>query len=365
MNNILVNDAKENYNDNLWLSENHTDLQAIIRSALRDETLIPDVVYVVLLVYPYVIRDGLDQKLWTQILQETFKVERVGLPSLEDIETLTLDRQIRTALRRARKKVMPRQMLEVYVNLFLSQVYKKSLHFDTQVVLASKDLARIVNNQKAYGKLNQALAVAYNHWFKPALAIDHARLAYSYYFRKNKRNDAGKAAHSIAISYRMLNQTDDALEWIETAGNLLVGAPVTRHYGCVPCERGLIHYIRGEYEEAEQWLQIAIEEAQQIEASDITMTARESLALTLMQVDRLAEAETILHEVLNYHLKNTSPYDAMRVYENLGHCLSAQGNKADAQAMVQKGIDLYHQIDRTEHDKVFLDKLEALKADIK
>lgn len=363
MESILIQQTYDNYDDSLWLTENHTDLQASIRGALRDNTLTSEAVYAVLLAYPYMIRDGLDQKLWTQIVQEVFKAERTGIPGLEDIETLTLDRQIRTSLRRARKKVMPPQMLGAYINLFLSQVYKKSLHFNTQVVLAAKDLARIVNDQKAYAELNQALAIAYNHWNQPILALNHAHLAYSYY-RNKKRYDAGKAAHSIAISHRLLSETDDALEWIEIAGDLLVNAPVSRHYGCVPCERGLIHFMRGEYEAAEQWLTNAIDEANQMEAPDIAVTARESLALAWMNNNRLDDAEDILHEVLAYHQKNNAGYDVIRVYENLGYCLNAQGNKSEALEALQKAFDIYHSLDRAEHDAIYLERLEALKAHI-
>jgi hypothetical protein len=68
-------------------------------------------VHALLLLYPYVIRDGLDQKQWTEILQETFKLEREGLLVMQTIDTQQLDRQIRTAIKRALKKIMPDQML--------------------------------------------------------------------------------------------------------------------------------------------------------------------------------------------------------------------------------------------------------------
>jgi tetratricopeptide (TPR) repeat protein len=91
------------------------------------------------------------------------------------------------------------------------------------LVISALDLARIVNNQSAYGQLYQALAIAYNYWGKPDSGVGYARIAYGYYKRKNNKPEAGRASYNLAVAYQALDQPEDALQWINIATTLLVG----------------------------------------------------------------------------------------------------------------------------------------------
>ena len=269
---ILLTEIKDSYNNQEWLSIHSDALLESIKSALSDEGQRGEAVNSLLLTFPYILSVG-NIKLWSQILRTAFDIyageEDFGAKSglfWATFQTELIDKEVRAAMRRVRRLLSPTLIMDVYVNLFQLQAYRMVDSIDEKLILAALDLGRTVNNQEAYAKLNRAFAYAFARQGEFEQALEYARLAYNYWVNTRNKVETGIVAYAMALSYRFKKELDVAEHWLIVAGENFSQTRFPGQYAIIACERGNILMMIEDYPAAYEWLTIANNEAQILDA---------------------------------------------------------------------------------------------------
>lgn len=303
--------------DSYWLSDNEDLLYAHFAKIAKKGNIDSQVIDSLLQVYPYIFTYG-KLKQWTKILLDILKHYNKEQAhsgngnghsqSISEFFAYDLEppehagRMIRTALRRARKRIDPVLMLELYINLFKSQIYQQNDSFNEDAVLAAFDLARQINDQEGYARLYQALSFAYNHWRNHDRALMYGQMAYDYWSGRKNKYETGLSAYAIGVAYRLLEQLDEAEPWLEITADFMSRANQPNQYALIAGETGLLKMQQKSYEEAISWLTLSLREYQKLEARNFYSEAIvfQSLGLANINNENLDQAEIHLGAALTY-----------------------------------------------------------------
>lgn len=354
-----------------WLNENEPMLYAYYTQVVKDGTVDSQIIDGLLQVYPYIFTYG-KLKQWTKILfdilnnyneQQTKKIEGNGhSQSVADYFAHDLEppehagRMIRAALRRARKRIDPVLMLELYVNLFKSQIYQQTDSFNEDTVYAAFDLVRQINDQEAYARLYQALSYAYNHWRDHDRALMYGQMAYDYWSRRKNKKELALSAYTIGIAYRLLGQLDEAESWLEVTADLFERTNLSNQYALIAGETGFLKMQKKSYEEAESWLTLSLKEYQNLEERNLHSEAivYQSLGITKAELRKFDQAEIHLGEAQAYFEANDDTgYYVGQVNQAWAVLEYHRKNKKQALAYLDKAYEISKDLPEDRKKSIF------------
>lgn len=353
----FLKQATQHRADSQWLSQHAGDIYTTISQAFKDGNAIDDAVDSLLLVYPYVLPHG-DIKRWSKLLQDGVNaLERQRDESLDvrgsiktmyftSAESKSLENALNAALRRARKRLKPATLLEVYINLFKSQVHRQTEDFNLEIVDSALKLARQVNDQEAYARLYQALAYAYYHWGEYDKALRQAEMAYESWLDLGSNHNAGLSAYIMAHSKTQM-RASDALAWLERSAELLAKTDYKGQYAIIANETGMYYASLQNYAVAEQWFKIAVREAESLNYPPSLEAYRHCLGLTQTHLDKYKEAHANLTQALVYYEAEGDEANAAHVYHSLAYLEGRENNISQAMDYARKSFELHKRLPDT------------------
>lgn len=353
----LLRQASQHRADSHWLSQHASDVYTTISQAFKEGAAIDDAVDSLLLVYPYVLAHG-DIKRWSKLLQDgvnTLERQRndsfgvqgsIKSMYLTSAESKSLENALNAALRRARKRLKPATLLEVYINLFKSQVHRQTEDFNLEIVDSALKLARQVNDQEAYARLYQALAYAYYHWGEYDKALRQAEMAYESWLDLGSNHNAGLSAYIMAHSKTQLHQ-NDALIWLERSAELLAKTDYKGQYAIIANETGMYYASLQNYAVAEQWFAIAVKEAESLNYPLALEAYRLCLGIMQTRLAKYKQAHANLTQALAYYEEARDEANTAHVYHSLAYLEGLQNNTSTAMKYAQQSLELHKRLPDT------------------
>lgn len=301
----LLQEISEHYADSMWMQAHADDVLESINEALQDTVYQSQAVDTLLRAFPYIIPLG-NIKRWSEVLRDAFDIylgeddlNSFGGIFLTNTQTEEIDKAISVALRRVRKRISPPLMLEAYINLFQLQVYHLTDGIDDTIILSAMDLARIVNEQASYARLNRALAYAYVRRGFYDRSMEHAKFAYAYYLKHERKIEMAISAYGIALCHRYKGNLDRASHWLDLAAENFSQTQYSRQYAVIAAEKGNLYITYEDFTEAHQWLTIANNEAQLLDPHR-RATIQHSYGIVQIHLGLFEEAEDSLNLSLRY-----------------------------------------------------------------
>ncbi|GEM_PF-1766663 len=333
----------ENYNKTEWLSQNAGQIYDVIATSVNNDDTASYAFDALLLVYPHILTLG-DMKRWGKLIHEVlntalkFHAKQPYAGEWNTIEQLYLtsgqskspETAFNKPVRRATRRQNPRAILDSYIGLFKLQVYRQSDLSKPEIINSVLDLARQVNNPQLYTRLYQALAYAYHFWGDHDKAIDRGQLAYNYWTKNNNDTEAGLSAYIIAASYRALEQLDQALSWMEVASGYLAKTELVQQYFIVVAETGSIYLMWEEYTVAQQWYDIAYNEALKLNDPLCIAFAQHCLGMAQTFLDQYESADDNLTKSLAFWEQTHDERQLAHIYHTIAYLEGRRGNKPKA-----------------------------------
>lgn len=353
----LLRQASHHRTDSQWLSQHASEVYTTISQAFKEGDDINDAVDSLLLVYPYVLAHG-DIKRWSKLLQDgvntlafqrddSFNVQgSIKSMYLTSAESKSLESTLNAALRRARKRLKPATLLEVYINLFKSQVHRQTDDFNLEIVDSALKLARHVNDQEAYARLYQALTYAYYHWGEYDKALRQGEMAYESWLDLGSNHNAGLSAYIIAHSKTQM-RASDALAWLERSAELLAKTDYKGQYAIIANETGMYYASIQNYAVAEQWFAIAVKEAESLNYPLALEAYRHCLGIMQTRLAKYNQAHANLTQALAYYEAEGDEANTAHVYHSLAYLEGLQNNTSTAMKYAQQSLELHKRLPDT------------------
>lgn len=374
----ILGEAVNRRHDSGWLAHHVADVYDALVYELEQDGVPDAAAERLLLVYPYVLPHG-DIKRWTKLLQDTLtniekktgQARKAGSGSNLSLLYLLggpskpIETALNKALRRARQRLNPSVMLEAYINLFKSQVYRQTAEFNSNVIVAALDLARWVNDQDSYARLHQALAYAYNFWGNYDKAIDQAHLAFPHWEKKDDPYEAGLCAYAIAFALRSTGAFDSASEWLEKAGQLLARTEYHKQYALLAYETAGLLLYQLRYEEALQWIILGIEEAIKLGEPLTLAVLQQALAVAQTYTNRYDDAiENFARAEEFWITRGDNEAQLAHLYHARAFLEGRRGKRDVALDYLDKALALYSGLPRTHFHLETVSKINKLRTAI-
>ena len=374
--NTLI-EAQQYYAEPGWLNTNSDNVIDALSKAFKSSSSPGEATNTLLLVYPQAIKGG-EVKRWSKLLQDALSLQNDfdATQAKRDDELAAqfalsehkkeMDAEFKIAMRRARKRLKPETILEAYLDIFKSQVYHQSPEeFSKEIAKSAIELARQVNIAESYAQLYLALAYAYSGWGDFERILKYARLAYEYFSSNKRYLEAGQSAFWVAFAERSMGVNSGnmqfysiAQDWLDKSGAMFLKTSYPHQYAVIAHEKSVLFLLNRHYEQARQWAEVALKDAQ----NDYTIAiTRHTLGMALSylgQYDKASEnferSQAYL-EGYNYNSQLASLMHA-RAYNQF-----LQKNIQGAISFVERGLALLEDLPKTpQHDKLRVQLEESL-----
>jgi tetratricopeptide (TPR) repeat protein len=269
--NLLVQ-VPTHYRDPGWIEENADLLYETIDQALQNSQSVGQAVDCLLTIFPQLLGRE-DLRRWARLIQMAYKSVRgespSDVPDQVSIGVYVLNRRekkpIKTKRRRRQQRIHPHEMFEMYLSLLMTQYYHQSEALTPERITGALEFGRTVNDPFLYHKLYQTLAFIYNQRGEFDRALDHARLAFTYWGQQDHPVETALTAFAMGSAFQGKQEFAQAREWLETAADIFARSDYPAQYGLVALETACLYLWTEEYEAAIQWAEIALREFQAIE----------------------------------------------------------------------------------------------------
>ena len=374
----ILDDVKLHQADLTWIRDNEETLFDFFSDAINNGTHDHNIVDGLLRVFPYIFTHG-KLKHWVKLLYDVtvlFDVDETDTEHATQTSRAYMadfqppehaQRMIKTALRRARKRIDPSLMLQLYVNLFKSQIYFHNIAFNQALIFSALDLGRQVNEQESYGLLYQSLGFAYNHWQKPQKALEFGRLAYAYWSKTRNEYEHAMCTYIMAVAYRLTDEFEDASRWLEETSRLLNKTKYQRQYALITAETGAIFLQKKMFEEAESWTEKALNEYLELGDQHSASIAHRAIATAQIALGKFDPAEKHLNQALNYWQSEEPDniYQQQQIYHTFASMEYSRTDKKQAITYIKQSRELAMQLpEQGEFRAARLENLAMLEKDI-
>ncbi|MBC7871534.1 MAG: tetratricopeptide repeat protein [Chitinophagaceae bacterium] len=362
------------YNETEWLSQNAGQIYDVIATSANNDDTASYAFDALLLVYPHILTLG-DMKRWGKLIHEvlnsalkyhakqphSIEWNTIGQLYLTSGQSKSPETAFNKPVRRATRRQNPRAILDSYIGLFKLQVYRQSELSKPEIINSVLDLARQVNNPQLYTRLYQALAYAYHFWGEHDKAIDRGQLAYGYWTKNNNDTEAGLSAYIIAASYRALEQLDQALSWLELASSHLAKTDLVQQYFIVAAETGSIYLMWEEYPVAQQWYDIAYNEAVKLNDSLSIAYAQHCLGIAQTYLNNYEAADNNLRQSLAFWEQTRDDRQLAHIYHSIAYLEGRRGNKSKALEYLKTSENIATTLTENQARDTHSDKIARLR----
>jgi len=272
---MFVIDSKERFHDLGWVVQNSDDLYDYIKSAVMNPATQAEGVEVLLRTYPHLVHmDAM--KSWHHLIKQTVS-EVIHREPISDDQSEQEDYLIsshyilrrlnhektrvrRKTKRRPRFRVNARELYEDYLILLMTLFSETKIDIDERHITDVLDFARDVNNVSLYNKTYQTLAMIYASKGEIDHALDHAELAYRYFTRHKDILDAAITAYVLGTIYQQKGQFEDADQWLQIATDHITETRYADQFGAIALCRSEVCEQQGDYTGMRDHAQRALEQ---------------------------------------------------------------------------------------------------------
>jgi tetratricopeptide (TPR) repeat protein len=293
----LLIQVPEHHRDPGWLEENADLLYEALDQALQNNESVGEAVDSLLTIFPQLLGRE-DLRRWARLIQLAYNRVRgespADVPDQVSVGIYVLNRRekkpIKTKRRRRQQRIHPHEMFEMYLSLLMTQYYYQSEALTPERITGALEFGRTVNDPFLYHKLYQTLAFIYNQRGEFHRALDHARLAFSYWSQQDHPVETGLTAFAMGSAFQGKQEFVQAREWLQTAADIFSRIDYPAQYGLVALETACLYLWTEEYEAAIQWAEIALREFQAINQTYHTGLAYHWLGVAQGYLERYDEA---------------------------------------------------------------------------
>lgn len=347
--------ARGHMDDNRWLSENENGLYTALKDGLQRPPTFHDTVELLMMVFPHYALVRFHSKRWLPLLFEAIVQAQDLRDSEMQIHILThmgesyitsgkntaAQEAFSIALERAKDGQISEMMLAAYIGLIRVQYVNIEGEADPNLFVKALSLEQEVDDLALKAALHEALSLAYIKAAQTtALAIGHGQTAYVYWYRLENKLEMAKTAYLLSSAYRFAGQLESAKKWLERASTLFEKTDYSRQHTLLAYEQGSLYLQQKEYEVAEQWLNLALDEAIQIGSVDYEASAYHALGIAQTGLGQFAAAEKSLERALEAWKTIGDRYELASAYHAVGYLQFRQKNFVSAREWFHKGLEV-------------------------
>jgi tetratricopeptide (TPR) repeat protein len=338
--------VKQHLNDHSWLAQHESDLYSLLKNGLQRPPTFHDAVDLLMFIIPHYAFTLYHHKQWMPLLLEGLLqaqllgdnemqiqiLTQLGESYMNGSQNAAAREAFNIALERAHVDQPKAMMLAVYIGLIRIQ-YLNIIggEPDPDLFVKALKLEREVDDLALKAGLHAALSLAYIKAAQTtALAIGHGQTAYVYWYRLNNKLEMAKTAYLIAAAYRFAGQIDAAQQWLGRASALFEKTGYNRQYTILAYEQGSLYVQQKHFEVAEQWLNMALDEAIQIGSVDYEACAYHALGIAQTGLGQYATAENSLKRALAAWETVGDTYELANAYHAMGNLHRVQKDYAAA-----------------------------------
>jgi tetratricopeptide (TPR) repeat protein len=335
---------QDNYKNPRWIEENASDLLPIIEADLKNggEAAIR-AADDLLRIFPQLFARE-DFKQWTRLLGAAAKQfgprpdtsknpmrPIIMFDTVYGIHRLDHTPPIQTKTKRRRRvRTNPRQIMETYLILTMSLYLSGGARFDIERVDELLDFSRRVNNPIIYNKLYQTVGFMMNGLGYPERAFTFAKMAYEYWQEQDNALEIGTTAFLLAQIYQMLEDFDQAEAYIEIASARYAETPHKQQQSLITLDKACLMLYREDYEAAEQWAGMAIQEFQELDLEPYVMLAHHIQGMIRAWAGKTDDAYGNIDYALRYYVQSDRKMQVAYVTHTLAFTDAKAHNNEDA-----------------------------------
>ncbi len=336
----LSGQARELLGDSRWLASRvdalYDELATLTKQTPPDAKFVDDL----LILFPQVSSYGNVRK-WTKLLSDTAtnlfqELSQTPKKNLTYHFLVSHPREkvtanIAVSLKRARKRLLPVNLVDSYLTLFKNQVYRGVSETSPLLVESAIRTVRQVNVPQMQCNLYLTLAFTHLLWGDYPTSIKQADLAYRHAQHLQADYESGLAAHVLGKAYKASEQSDMAIFWQEKAECLFERSESFKELFLIQYERGIAAYTKKAFTTAQENFENALTHAGKQDDLELVELAREAAAIASIESGNIDTAKQALMQSLHFWQSQGQPLRIAHIYTNLGY-LSSRSGENDLQA---------------------------------
>lgn len=304
-----------------WLASHEEALISIIQRDLYRDSEFHRAYELLTLVFPYfgVMLEHLDK--WSSLLMDTLLQAQslrdnerqvqilrwIGRAHLKTAKHEASQDAFEIALERAEAGNFDEMTVAAYAGLLKLQWFDLRHSVTQQVVNHALAVVKRVSDLRLKGELYDALAFAYARIGETQRALGYGQMAYVFWDVVQDNGGIGRTAFTLAEVYRYAARYEDsdiclerALEFLEIARSNMAKTQHVWQHALIAYTQASIYFQRGQWNEAESWYRIALDEAVNMNRPQYVVVARHGLGLTQAKLGQFDNARDNLHLALEF-----------------------------------------------------------------
>jgi tetratricopeptide (TPR) repeat protein len=352
-----LDELQEHLKDQKWLAAHADSLYSTLDSALNSPPQANHAIECLIAICPYLFTRS-DFRRWSsllydallnaQLLQDNELQIRVWAQIGEGYYMAGQHQEARnafeTALERAMEGRTQEMMLAAYIGIIkLQSLYLDPL-FNSSFLKHTLELSKQVNDPVLQAHLDQSVSVAHRHRGDTVAALAYGQIAYARWHKLKDTLQMARTAFMLADALRIAQRDSQAKRFLDLSATLFAQTNYAPAYCLIAYEEGVIYLKRGEFDAAQQWLTIALDEANKLDHLRLAAMSRQSLAIAQTELENYTQAEKNLRFVLSLWEKLQDSFYQANAFHALGYLEMCRGNKIRAQEWLQQGLNTCNQV---------------------
>ncbi|HEX2906237.1 MAG TPA: hypothetical protein VHO69_05210 [Phototrophicaceae bacterium] len=336
--------------DTSLLLAHETDLHEATRRGLQIDWEVEDAIELLMLVFPLFGLVLAHLETWWALLLDALDQAQKLRNSATQIKILTqlgesyvvfgkqaaAQNAFVLALERARERRWQEMMLAAYIGLVRAQTYHLNHEFNVNLSHQLAALADAVRDEKLRALAHQTLATVYGVVEDWPLALGHGQTAYFYWQHQKDHLGMAQTAFLIAVIYRKMRRFDLATFFFDRSQESFAQTNYTRQYGLNAYEEGVACLQTNDYEAAEQWFQMALQEFNQLSSPYDLAMSHHGLGLALTGLRHSENARQHLKQAIFLWQQLNNQYEQANAYQAMAYLEGLEGHRETALAFIER-----------------------------
>lgn len=159
---------------------------------------------------------------------------------------------VKTAIGYAQEATEIEAQLRAYVRIIEALSYRRFANMPPTLIEETLRLTNMIVDPRLMAEVHLVMAHMYNHTEELKQALEHANIAFSLADQLQDNTFKMRSRLMLAITYRLMNETDAAEDYIQSALKYKDGVESDRRLGVMLCELAGLRYVQNNLVEAEQ-----------------------------------------------------------------------------------------------------------------
>jgi tetratricopeptide (TPR) repeat protein len=334
-----------------WLAANADMLYGTLESALNYPPQVNDAIEGLIAICPYMFTRSDFKRWWSllfdaligaQLLQDDdlqARVwEQIGESYYVSGQHLEAQQAFETALERARRGLTQEMLLAAYIGIIKLQSYRLDNSFKLELTSEALVLAQQVGDLNLQMRLFSALTFVFTRRHETRTAMGYGQTAYAYWHKTGNAIEMARTTLMLADACRLIENLVQADRFLEVATSLFTQMEYNPSYCLIAYETGVLYLYYHEHATAQQWLLLALREAEKTGHSYNLALSYHSLGIAELGLEQFDEAEDYLQKAHVLWDKLDHHYHHAHVYQALGYLEGQRGNIRLAQSYLTAAL---------------------------